>query len=104
MFGQLWRRARSAPRTGTKRPCRPLAAAHEAADGSHELVGLVRLVLRAHDAVPGVLVEEAEGHLVERRLDRGDLRDHIDAVAVVVDHALHSTDLAFHAPQALLEL
>jgi hypothetical protein len=48
---------------------------------SHELLGLVDLIvaLGAHHAVPGMVVEKPERHLVERGLDRADLRENVDA-------------------------
>ena len=49
----------------------------------------------------GVVVEQAERDLVERRLHGGDLGEHVDAVAVLVDHPLDAADLAFDAAQAL---
>src|SRR4051794_19842938 len=59
--------------------------------GGHELlhlgVGLVRPLALAEQAVAGVAVEQAEGDLVERRLDCGDLGHHVGAVAVLLDHA-----------------
>ena len=66
------------------------------ADGGHELVGLVRLLVvgGAHHAVPRVVVQQAERDLVERGLDGGDLRQDVDAVAVVLDHALDAAHLA----------
>ena len=59
---------------------------HQTSDGSHQLVGLrVALAgLRAHHAVVGAVVEKAERDLVERGLDRGDLGEYVDAVAVSV--------------------
>src|SRR5207249_421596 len=83
------------------------AAAHEPPDGGHQLLGLglaVLVGLRAHDAVLGMVVKQAKRDLVERGLDRGDLREHVDAVAVVADHSLHAADLALDAPQAGEEL
>jgi hypothetical protein len=47
--------------------------------------------------VPGVPVEQPEGDLVQRGLDRGDLGQDVDAVPVVLDHPLDSADLAFDA-------
>ena len=41
---------------------------------------------------------QAEGDLVEGGLDRADLREDVDAVAVLLDHAFHAANLAFHAP------
>ena len=65
------------------------------ADGSHQLVGLlVALVgLRTDHAVVGVIVEQAERDLVERSLHRRDLREHVDAITVLVDHPLDPRDL-----------
>src|SRR3954463_14017545 len=82
------------------------AAAQQAADGSHHLVGLrVALGARgAHDAVVRVVVEQAEGDLVEGSLRRRDLREDVDAVAVLVNHVLDPADLAFDAPQPLAQL
>src|SRR4051812_22929216 len=51
-----------------------------------------------------MVVEEAERNLVERGLDRGDLREDVDAVAVRLDHALHAADLALDPAQPLEEL
>src|SRR3712207_8707830 len=65
-------------------------------DGRHQLGGvLVRVAagVPADDAVGGVVVEQPERDLVERRLDRRDLRDDVDAVAVVVDQDRKSTRL-----------
>ena len=56
------------------------------------------------DAVMGVLVHETERDLVERGLDGGDLREHVDAVALLLDHALHTANLALHPPQAREQL
>jgi hypothetical protein len=42
-----------------------------------------------------VVVEPTEGDLVEGGLDRADLRQHVDAVAVVLDHFLKPADLPF---------
>ena len=46
----------------------------------------------------------AERDLVERGLDRGDLGEDVDAVAVLVDHPLDAADLSLDAAQALGEL
>src|SRR4051794_34275154 len=51
-----------------------------------------------------MVVEEAERNLVERGLDRGDLREDVDAVAVRLDHALHAANLALDPAQPLEEL
>ena len=82
------------------------APAHEAGDGGHQLLGALLLDLRgaADHAVAGVVVHEAERDLVERGLDRGDLRQDVDAVAVLLDHLLDAADLALDALEALLEL
>jgi hypothetical protein len=76
-------------------------------DSAHQLVVelLGRRVGRAaDDAVAGVIVEQAERHLVERGLDGGDLGDDVDAVAVFLDHALDAAYLALEAPKALEQL
>src|SRR4051794_20636518 len=85
---------------------RASAAAHEAPDGRHQLAGAGVLlgVGAIDDAVARVVVEQPQRDLVERGLDRGDLGQHIDAVAVLVDHALDAADLTLDAAQALEEL
>jgi hypothetical protein len=47
------------------------------------------------DAVAEVLVDEAEGDLLEGGVDGGDLGEDVDAVGVFVDQALQAADLAF---------
>ena len=54
-----------------------------------------------HDTVADVLFEQADGHALQRLRRGADLGQHVDAVHVVVDHALQATDLALDAPQAL---
>ena len=51
----------------------------------------------AEHAVARVVVEQPERDLLEGSLDRADLGDHVDAVAVVLDHALDAADLALDA-------
>src|SRR5512132_2023839 len=83
------------------------AAAHEPADGAHQLLGalLHRTLTGAADhAMTRVVVEEPEGDLVERGLDGGDLRQHVHAGAVLLDHPLDAADLPLHPPQTLAEL
>src|SRR4051794_30966265 len=79
-----------------------LPATHEPADGGHQLFGLLLLVAigRADDAMLRVLVEQPERHLVERGLHGADLREDVDAVAVVLDHPLEPPDLALDALEA----
>ena len=84
-----------------------ISAFHQAADGGHHLGGhLVGTALGGAlvHAVPGVPVEQAEGDLVEGGLDGRDLGEHVDAVAVVVDHFLDAAHLAFDAAQPRLQL
>src|SRR4051812_11586557 len=105
-MGERGRRTLSlAPRrTQTRRS--GSAAAHEPADGRHQLAG-PRVLLGVRpidDAVARVVVEEPERDLVERRLHRGDLRHDVDAVAVVLDHSLDAADLPFDAAQTLEQL
>src|SRR3954464_42643 len=82
------------------------ATAHQPRHRGHELVGPLDALVAggAHDAVLRVLVEQAERHLVQRRLHGGDLGEDVDAVAVVGDHALDPADLALDAAKALEEL
>ena len=97
---------RPSPTLAITSATRRSAPAHEPPDGGHHLVGAIDalLALGAHDAMARVVVEQAERDLVERGLDRADLGEHVDAVAVVLDHALDAADLALDAPQALEEL
>ena len=53
--------------------------------------------MTADDAVTHVLVEDPERDPIERSPRGGDLREHIDAVAVFLDHAGHSADLSLRA-------
>ncbi len=46
-------------------------------------------------------VEDQEREAVERGRDGADLREDVDAVAVVVDHLLDAADLALDAVEAL---
>jgi hypothetical protein len=81
----------------------PLPAPHKPADRIHELCRAFVLDLAvgfADDAVTRMVVEQPERHLVEGRLDRGDLGQDIDAVAVVLDHSLQAADLALDTTQA----
>ena len=77
------------------------------ADGGHQL-GRALLVgagpVPAHHTVRDVPVEQPERDLVERGLDGGDLRQDLDAVAVVVDHPLDAAHLALDLLQAGLQL
>ena len=52
-------------------------------------------------AVAHVLVEQTETDALQRLRDRHDLREHVDAVLVVVDHPLQAAHLAFDAAQPL---
>src|SRR5215217_2327500 len=88
---------------------RPLSPTHQAADGAHQLVGLIGRLVRAavalaQEAVARVAVQQAERDLVQRRLDGGDLGQDVDAVAVLVDHARDAADLTLDPGQALVEL
>src|SRR4051794_32782404 len=67
---------------------------HEATDRAHELVGRGLRGLLADQAVARVAVEQPQGDLVERRLDRADLGQHVDAVAILLDHPRDAADLA----------
>src|SRR5690606_25610287 len=83
------------------------AAPHQPAHGRHQLGGhLVRLALLGAlgHAVPHVPVEQAQRHLVQRGLDGADLREDVDAVAVVLDHPVDAAHLALDPGQPGLEL
>src|SRR3712207_9583839 len=59
---------------------------------------LLELLLGGADhAVPGMVVQEPERDLVQRGLDGRDLREDVDAVALLVDHPLDAADLALDA-------
>ena len=48
-----------------------------------------------------MVLEQLQRERVERRLDGTDLRQHVDAVAVLVDHAADAAHLALDAVEAL---
>jgi hypothetical protein len=60
-------------------------------DCTHEflglLLGVIRTAVTPNEAMPDVSIQKAERNLVECRPSRVYLRDDIDAVAVLVDHA-----------------
>src|SRR5689334_7761601 len=72
------------------------SAGDEAPERGHQLVDLLDLLATVglDHAVAGVVVDEAQGDLVERRLDRGDLGEDVDAVALLLDHSRDAADLA----------
>lgn len=82
-----------------------LAVLQHPPDYTHELLRalLLFLGLPADHAMLGVVFKKAEGNLVEGGLDRGDLGDDVDAIAVVVDHPLDPPDLSLDPSEALLE-
>ena len=55
------------------------------------------------DAVRHMVVEQLEGHRLQGAGRGRDLLEHIDAVAVLVHHALQAPDLPLDAPQPLLD-
>ncbi len=65
--------------------------------------GVAALGERVGDAVRKVLVEQLEGDGLQRPGRRRDLGQYVDAVRVVVDHALHAPYLTFDAAQPLLD-
>ena len=96
------------PRRSQGSPARrQLTAAHESSDGAHQFVGelfWLTVGTPTDDAIPRMVVEEPQRDLVERGLYRGNLGEHVDAVAVLVDHPLNAADLSLDAAQALVEL
>jgi hypothetical protein len=53
--------------------------------------------------MPEVLVHQTQGYRLQGFRGRGDLREYIDAVLVVLNHPLQATDLPLDTPQALDE-
>ena len=49
------------------------------------------------DAVLEVLVEKMQPDALQRLGGRGDLGEHVDAIGVVLDHALQAADLTLDA-------
>src|SRR5262249_36847560 len=58
---------------------------------------------RPRDAVVDVAVEDAKRETVERRRHRADLREHVDAVPVLLEHPLDPAHLALDPVQPLHE-
>ena len=52
------------------------------------------------DAVRDMVAQDLLLDALERRSGGGDLRDHVDAVAVFLDHAGETADLTFDAAEA----
>src|SRR5688572_25054164 len=78
----------------------------EAGDGlgglAHLLVGLPAAGGRGlHEAVAHVLLEQAQGDRLESLRHRRDLGEDVDAVLLVLDHALQTAGLALDAAQPL---
>jgi len=55
---------------------------------------------RVGDAIFDVVAEQRERHFVEGRFDRVHLGEDVDAVAIVIDHALDAADLSLDPVQA----
>jgi hypothetical protein len=51
-----------------------------------------------------VVVEEAEGDALQGRFGGLDLGEHVDAVALFLDHPRHPADLAFDPGEAFQQL
>src|SRR5207237_10767863 len=99
------------PRTQPRRRCearrrRTSASLREAANGREELLRLLArspLVTggeRLRHAVLDVVVEDRDGEALERGRDGAELGQDVDAVPVVVDHALDPPHLALDPVQA----
>jgi len=76
-------------------------------NGAVELLDLGLAVTgpdRFGHAVLRVVGEKKERDALERGFDRADLRQDVDAVAVIVDHLLQAPDLAFDSLQAALDV
>src|SRR5690606_16407206 len=80
--------------------------AHEARNGlrglPYLLFGLVPTGTgRVDEAVREMLVEQLERERLQRSRGRGHLREDVDAVLVVLDHALQAADLTLDAAEPL---
>jgi len=85
---------------------RAASASEEAFDGGGCFVdlgveGFIAFVGGVVDAVAKVFVDEPDAHALEGLGDRADLGQDVDALGVLVDHALESSDLAFDAAQSI---
>ena len=85
---------------GQERTSRPMAAD---ASFSFSVASSPALADGVRHAVGQVVVEQLERHRLEGLGGGGHLFEDVDAVAVLVDHALQAPDLALHPPQAFLE-
>ena len=77
--------------------------AEEPPDRAHQLgrALLLHAGPGADHAVLGMVLEQAQGDLVEGGLDRRDLGDDVDAVALLFDHPPDPADLALDPAQPL---
>jgi hypothetical protein len=77
-----------------------LAAAHESANRGHHLRGALILLawLGSDHTGMSVAVEQPERHLVQGGLDRCDLCEDVDAVAIRLDHSLDAAHLTLDTP------
>jgi hypothetical protein len=73
---------------------------HELGDFA-ALLGGVAAFDRVLDAMRHVIAQDFLFHATERRPHRRDLRDDVDAVALLVDHAREASHLPLDAAQAL---
>src|SRR5205823_11946213 len=100
-----WTRPRSARDRAPVGHRSPESRADEALD---RLLGFLNFALRVGaargervlHAVSKVVTEQLEGDPLEGPSGRRDLGEHVDAVGVLVHHALEATDLALDPPQA----
>src|ERR1022692_3920506 len=84
------------------------SAVQQPAERAHQLVDLLlgvagRAALALH-AVTGVIVDQAEGDLVQCGLDRRDLGQDVNAVALVLDHPGHAAHLPLDPRETLEQL
>src|SRR5690606_1181205 len=81
-----------------------LRSAQETLEDIHQLVDLSLPVARPYrlgDAVGRMAAQQAHAHPVQRRPDRGDLDQDVDAVAALLDHAGDAPHLSLDAAHAL---
>ena len=85
------------------RSAEQLSRARQHCDQFFDLVALSLFVAACDcmlDAVPDVIVEDFALDLLQRRCNRLDLRDDVDAVSVIFHHLDHAADLTLDALEA----
>ncbi len=96
---------RVAPGRGYRMPASPPELAFGPAENVYDLGDLLALVFlvavgnRVFDAMRNVVAEDFLLGAAKCRPDRRDLRHHVDAIAVFLDHPAKAPDLALYATE-----